>query len=173
MSKLEKDETSQSDFNPTLSFPTEDIALASAGSGILHLIRIHKDLDTNQWRHLATGPLHDFHDPISILNSYLDPATGIIHALVLSLKDFEENEKTPVSHGLLHWLQISKNVGDDVECTVRKWKTLKGRNLPQDCWLSDDFTQLFVSSESEFELVNVVTYGMFFQTSVVVCPHPT
>ena len=107
--------------------------------------------------------MHDFDTPVSILNSYLDQSTNLIHLLVLSLKDFQEEGKTPVTHALVHWLQISHNRTDMVECSIRKWKTFKGRNLPRDCWLSDDYTELFVVSENEFELVNVITYGLFYQ----------
>ena len=145
-------------FSPTLTFPTQNICIASTGSGNLHLMKVNNDAQTKEFRLIATGPIHDFKTSISILNSQHDPSTNLIHILVVSLKDFEEEGKS-VSYALLHWLQISNSADDDVECTVRKWKTFKGRNLPRESWLSDDFTELFVASESEFELVNVVTYG--------------
>ncbi|XP_066927339.1 nudC domain-containing protein 1-like [Clytia hemisphaerica] len=157
VAKLESHGEDLNSFSPTISFPTENLCITSSGCGILHLMKIHKDGQSKQFRPLATGLIHDFNTPISILNSHHDPTTNIIHVLVLSLKDFEEDEKS-VSYALLHWLQISNSPNDDVESTVRNWKTFKGRNLPRECWLSEDYTELFVASETEFELVNVVTY---------------
>ena len=158
----EEDEDIPAKFSSSLSFPTESVCIATAGAGILYLIDIHKGSNPKRWRSLATGPIHDFHTPVSILNSYLDLSTNLIHLLVMSLKDFDVEEgKPPVTHALVHWLQISHNKTDTVECSVRNWKTFKGRCLPRDCWLSDDYTELFVVSENEFELVNVVTYGLY------------
>ena len=149
-------------FSPTLSFPTQCVCIAATGTGLLHFIDAQNTLEQREWRSLPTGPLHDFHTPVSILNSYYDQSSNLIHLLVISLKDFQEEEKTPVTYVLLHWLQISHNKSDTVECTVRRWKTFKGRSLPRDCWLSDDYTELFVVSENEYNLVNIVTYGLFY-----------
>lgn len=156
--QLEKEEQFRNKFSATLLFPSKDLCLASTGSGILQLINIPKD-PKNQWIPLSTGPVHDFQTPISLLNSHFDTNTSTLHVIVLSLKDFtEETEKTPVSYVLLHWLQISLTTKNDVECCVRDWKTFKSKSIPKNCWLSEDYTQFIVASESDIELVNVTTY---------------
>jgi hypothetical protein len=110
---------------------------------------------------LSSGPSYDFKTPITILNSHYDPSKQLIHVMVMSLKDFQvENQKVPISHALLHWLQISLSIQDDVECAVRELKTFKGKTIPKDCWFGEDFKQLFIAAESKFELVNVVSYGI-------------
>ena len=155
-------EESVGSFSPTLSFPTKSVCIATTGTGLIHFIDTQNTSEPKDWRSLPTGPLHDFHTPVSILNSYYDQSSNLIHLLLISLKDFQEDKKTPVTHVLLHWLQISYNRNDTDRCSVRKWKTFKGRSLLRDCWLSDDYTELFVISENEYNLVNTITYGLFY-----------
>lgn len=141
----------------TLSFPTEDLCIATFGSRNLYVVATGKRLHklSNDWVLLNNKEIYEFEDPISILHSNMDRNVETLHILLMSVKDII-NEK---SSCILHWLQIKVSNEEPVECTVKGRKCFKGGNIPKACWFDVNFNHFYICSEQQYHLVNPKTYG--------------